>query len=101
MRATWFTSLLAGVLIGMAARVSELADLDGSVVLILFAAAVPLAVVGLPQLGEAYAERKRRGSIRLTRDGDLAKFYLPTWGRMFAFFGSCVISVVVMKRLGL
>lgn len=98
MRATWYTSILAGGIMGAVAHVLEGGALDGSIVLILFLIGAPVAVIGLPQLREAQLERKRRGSLGLTQEGDLLKYYLPAWGRMFIFFGACILSVQMIER---
>lgn len=101
MRATWITSLTAGLLIGTTARLCELAKLDGSLPLIVFVIVVPVAVIGIPQLREARAERRKRGSFTLSGKGDLATFYLPTWGRMFGCFLSAVASTLILRAVGL
>jgi hypothetical protein len=85
---------------GVAIQLSEHKVIGGSIVLVIFMIVVPVGVIGIPQVREAREERRRRGSFTLTREGDLAKFYLPTWGRLFVWFASCSASVLLMKSLG-
>lgn len=100
MRATWFTSLVGGILFGMAVRVFEVVELDGGFMLALFAIIVPVAVAGIPQLREMREERRRRGTLTLMRDGDLFAYYLPIWGRMALWFIGSIIAVLTLRRLG-
>ena len=100
MRATWFTSLVGGIVLGAAIRVIEVMKLDGRFMLVLFAIIAPVAVAGIPQLREMSEERRRRGTLTLMRDGDLFAYYLPIWGRMALWFIGCIISVLTLRRLG-
>jgi hypothetical protein len=52
-----------------------------------------------------YAARRKRelgGLFRpLTSEDDFRLFYIPTWRRMFVWFVSTVVSVLVLKALGI
>ena len=100
MRATWVTSLIAGILFGVVARLVDTANLEGGYAVILFFISALGAVIGIPQIREIHAEHRRRGSAR-ARMEDFPAFYLPAWGRMIVWFVSCVISAFTTKALGL
>jgi hypothetical protein len=100
MRATWVTSLIAGMLFGYVARLVDTANLQGVYAVIIFYISVLFAVLGVPQIREIYAEQRRRGSVRVRKE-DFPAFYLPAWGRMFVWFVACAISAFTIKAFGL
>jgi hypothetical protein len=101
MRATWFTSMIAGVLIGFATHATEAYHLGVAILILTFALSMLIAVIGIPQLRDANAEMKRRGCIALMQKSDLSAFYLPAWGRMLICFMTSVASILLLKALGL
>lgn len=101
MRATWYTSLIAGFLFAVIA--SRLEAPAGSPTLVLLVAVFFITgfigVIGIPQLREMHEERRRRGlgmfGVMVERS-DFARFYFPTWGRMFVWFcGTAVASLAL------
>ncbi len=100
-RATWYTSLLAGALFGVVARYIDTARLDGIYGVVLFILTVPVGVLGLPQLREMYGEKRKRDAVTLTREQDFKQYYLPSWGRMFLWFAAASATAFLARALGL
>ncbi len=85
---------------GATARATEITRMDGTLPLVIFVISAPVAVIGIPQLMEARAERRKRGVPVLLARGDAYRRYLPVWGRMFVWFGSSIATVLTMKAMG-
>ncbi len=101
MRATWITSLAAGVIFGVVAgivvpRVDAFAFL---VLLVVFLPTTFLGVFGVRQMKEMLEERKRRGLGffgSLAEIEDLRRFYLPIWGRMLIWFITTGLFAIIV-----
>jgi hypothetical protein len=101
-RATAITSLITGL--GFGALVvyldpaSESAEI--AVILTVFFTSTAVGVIGIPQIREMHAERKRRGQGAfgvLARHSDFSTYYLPTWGRMFLWFIASGVGGYLVK----
>jgi hypothetical protein len=98
MRASWLSSLLSGILLGIACRLEDNAGLEGSPVellekdtfsyLVVFAffALLITTVIGVDQLREFRSQRSLQGFFHCEVDGhDWEEFYLPAWGRLLVY----------------
>jgi hypothetical protein len=106
MRATWLTSLLAGILLG---TVGGLAELYEDALLLglfvgLFFVTTPTLVFGLSLFRELREEQKARGldwMHPLSEWKDLRRFCFPLWGRMLVWFiavAICVCAIVIPNK---
>lgn len=112
MRATWLTSLIAGIGFGVLCRIVDTAE--ETIVaealtkqqafyglLVMFVLSTVFAVVGVTQIRELHAEHRRRG-VRVMMDAaDFTAYYFPTWGRMTVWFLAVASSSLLTKTLGL
>jgi len=66
----------------------------------IFFAVVLIGVVGITQIRDMHAERKRRGlgffGIMAGQE-DFTRFYFPGWGRMFIWFVAVVVTIFSLK----
>lgn len=103
MKATWVTSAVAGALFATIISIfgSNKSELANLVFLAVFLVSSVVGVIGIGQLREINAERKRRGlgifSMMAEKD-DFARFYVPGWGRSLVWFLAAV-CVAVTKAL--
>jgi hypothetical protein len=86
---------------GLIACLSDASKLATGYAFAFFAISAPVGVIGVPQIREAFAEMRRRGSHILAQKEDLTTFYFPAWGRMLVWFVSCAVSGLSLKALGL
>lgn len=103
-RATWYTSLLAGIIVGeLAALANPPAQPPwGLLLLLAFFPLVFVGVIGLPQHQKIRAEMKKRGYGYLywqIHAGDFRQYIYPLWGRGFIWFAAVVATLVVGGRL--
>lgn len=102
MKATWITSSLGGGVLVVVIHVFERNGDKASmpIVLPLFLAVAFVGIIGIGQIREMYAERKRRSlgffGIMAERE-DFTRFYFPAWGRMFAWFAAVVVTSLSLK----
>lgn len=99
MRATWFTSLLAGIVFGAVTGLDE-AEFSTWYGLALLLILVPVAVLGLPQLREAFTAGKQREGISTPRMDDIRRHFIPAWGRLIVWLASAAAAAWVERMLG-
>ena len=102
MRATWITSLIAGVIFGSVAGivVPRVDAMVFAMLLCVFLPTVFVGVFGIGQMKEMLEERKKRGLGFfgvLAESEDFKRFYLPTWGRMLIWFFATGVGVFVTR----
>ena len=113
MRATWFTSLVAGAIFGVLCRVVDTTGDEGMIrgftrheafcaLFIVFIFSVVFAVGGYSQLREMFAQRDRRGfPVVIGQEEFTTTFYFPVWGRMLIWFSACAVAAFASKAWGL
>jgi hypothetical protein len=104
MRATWFTSMVAGFVFGAVAIASgpQYGALGTTAVAITFLVSVFVGVFGVPQMREMREEGRRRGLgifAVMAERSDFSRFYIPTWGRMFVWFCAAGAGGFVLKTI--
>lgn len=102
MKATWITSSLAGAIFGAVIYALERngEKTDMAFVSPLFFAVFLIGAIGIAQIREMYAERRKRnlGFFRImTGREDFIRFYFPAWGRMFVWFAAVVVTLLSLK----
>ena len=100
-RATRVTALVAGFSTVISIELIQEMRLSTACIALPFYGFAITGVVGIPQMQELQAERKRRGSYLLLEPGDLKTYYVPVWGRMFLWFVGCVITGIIKKAANL
>ncbi len=102
MRATWITSVAAGVVFGSVIHLTERHgdEVRMAIVLPIFFAVVIVGVIGVSQIRDMRTERKRRGHgffDVMAEPDDFSRIHFPRCGRMIAWFISTVVTVVSFK----
>ncbi len=98
-RATYLTSILAGIGIGVVLHISEREAWTAVIPMLVFFIAVIFCVVGIPQFRETNSEMRRRNQSIFhapTQTGDFKKFYVPAWLRMLTFFACTAGTTFVL-----
>ncbi len=99
-RATYLTSILAGIGMGVLLRMSEREAWTAVIPMLVFFIAVIFCVVGIPQFRETNSEMRRRNQSIFhapSQPSDFKKFYVPAWLRMLTFFACTAGTSVVLS----
>ncbi len=104
LRATWITSLLAGLFFGTSIQLLDPPSNSpfSFLLIIAFAAMVVISVVGIPQLRELHQEQRENGGEWFgmhTQGYDFWGFHGPAMGRGCLFFCAVTVSTLIAKRI--